>query len=66
MGAQSQEHGNGGIEDPEGYQPKVKGRFLSAQGLAVVKRMLAGEAVTQQDSGLSGREWRELMAVLER
>ena len=28
--------------------------------------MLAGEAVTQEDSGLSKREWRELMAVLAR
>ena len=39
---------------------------LSAKGLAVVKRMLAGEAVTQEESGLSKREWRELMATLER
>ncbi len=37
---------------------------LSAQMLAVVKRMLAGEAVEQKGSGLSAREWRELMAVL--
>ena len=36
----------------------------SAGGLAVVKRMLAGEAVDQASSGLSKREWRELMAVL--
>jgi len=39
---------------------------LSAPALAVVKRMLDGEAVEQADSGLSPREWRELMAVLER
>ncbi|MEJ2119174.1 MAG: FAD-dependent thymidylate synthase [Alphaproteobacteria bacterium] len=39
---------------------------LSAKGLAVVKRMLAGEAVTQEESGLSKREWRELMATLDR
>ena len=39
---------------------------LSAPGLAVVRRMLAGEAVEQKDSGLSPREWRELMAVLGR
>ncbi len=37
---------------------------LSAPGLSVVKRMLAGETVEQRDSGLSPREWRELMAVL--
>jgi thymidylate synthase (FAD) len=39
---------------------------LSAQMLAVVRRLLAGEAVTQEGSGLSRREWRELMAVLGR
>jgi thymidylate synthase (FAD) len=39
---------------------------LSAQMLAVVKRMLAGEAVEQAGSGLSAREWRELMAVIGR
>ena len=37
---------------------------LSAQMLAVVKRMLAGEAVAQKASGLSKREWGELMGVL--
>ena len=37
---------------------------LSKSGLDVVKRMLAGEAVDQENSGLSKREWRELMAVL--
>ena len=39
---------------------------LSAPALAVVRRMIAGEEVTQPDSGLSAREWRELMAALER
>ena len=39
---------------------------LSKGGLDVVKRMLAGEAVDQENSGLSKREWRELMAVLGR
>ena len=39
---------------------------LSAQGLAVVKRLIAGEAVTQADSGMNPREWRELMASLGR
>jgi len=37
---------------------------LSAQMLAVVRRMLAGEAVAQADSGLSKREWGELMTAL--
>jgi thymidylate synthase (FAD) len=39
---------------------------LSAQMLAVVRRMLAGEAVAQEASGLSKREWRELMDLLGR
>ncbi len=38
---------------------------LSAQMLAVIRRRLAGEAVSQADSGLSKREWTELNAVLE-
>jgi hypothetical protein len=28
--------------------------------------MIAGEPVTQDESGLSKREWRELMVVLDR
>ncbi|HLB07638.1 MAG TPA: FAD-dependent thymidylate synthase [Alphaproteobacteria bacterium] len=47
------EHGLGGVH-------------LSAKGLAVVKRLLAGEAVIQESSGLSKREWRELMEVFGR
>ena len=39
---------------------------LSASMLAVVRRMLAGEAVEQSASGLSKREWGELMQVLGR
>src|SRR5882762_9760275 len=39
---------------------------ISATGLAVIRRMLAGEAVDQATSGLSAREWRELMTVLGR
>jgi thymidylate synthase (FAD) len=31
-----------------------------------VKRLLAGEKVEQKESGISAREWRELMAVLGR
>jgi thymidylate synthase (FAD) len=42
----------------------VGGARLSRAGLDIVRRMLAGETVTQEDSGLSKREWDELMAVL--
>ena len=38
---------------------------ISATGLAVIRRLLAGEAVTQQNSGLSPREWQELTTLLE-
>ena len=39
---------------------------FSAKGLQVVKRLIGGESVTQADSAMSKREWRELMAVLGR
>jgi thymidylate synthase (FAD) len=39
---------------------------LSATGLSVVKRMLAGETVTAESCGLGKREWRELMSLLGR
>jgi thymidylate synthase (FAD) len=38
---------------------------LSGKALTVVRRLLAGEDVTQTDSGLSAREWRELQAYLQ-
>jgi thymidylate synthase (FAD) len=39
---------------------------FSAKMLAAVKRMLAGEDVTQAESGLSKREWAEFQASLGR
>jgi thymidylate synthase (FAD) len=42
------------------------GMTLSGRGLAIVRRLLAGEEVTQADSGLGPREWRELMTALGR
>jgi thymidylate synthase (FAD) len=45
---------------------RLGGAHLSAKGLAIVKRLLAGETVTQETSGMSKREWRELMAALGR
>ncbi|MBT4938222.1 MAG: FAD-dependent thymidylate synthase, partial [Rhodospirillaceae bacterium] len=46
-------------------QYRVGGVGLSAAALDIVKKMLAGEPVSQEDSGMSKREWRELMATLE-
>lgn len=40
--------------------------LLSAPALTVVKRLLAGEQPTPADSGLSAREWRELMVTIGR
>ncbi len=45
---------------------RLNAATISAIGLAVLRRMLAGEKVDQPSSGLSPREWRELMAVLGR
>lgn len=45
---------------------RLGGTGLSRTGLEIVKRMLNGEKVEQKDSGLSAREWRELMAALGR
>ena len=45
---------------------RMNAATISAKGLAVIRRMLAGETVTPEESGLSAREWRELMALLGR
>ena len=45
---------------------RMHGAAISATGLNVIRRMLAGEGVEQKESGLSPREWRELMALLGR
>jgi thymidylate synthase (FAD) len=47
-------------------QHQMGGVHLSAAAWAAVKRMLAGEAVTVETSGLGKREWRELMEALGR
>ncbi|HEY8758506.1 MAG TPA: FAD-dependent thymidylate synthase [Candidatus Limnocylindria bacterium] len=39
---------------------------LSAKSLAVVRRMLRGEHVDRESTGMSPGEWRELMETLER
>jgi thymidylate synthase (FAD) len=45
---------------------RMTGAAVSGPGMDVIKRLLAGEAVTQETSGLSKREWSELMATLGR
>lgn len=41
------------------------GAHLSAEGLAVVRRLLAGEEIDPSTLDMSPREWRELQALLE-
>jgi thymidylate synthase (FAD) len=47
-------------------QYRLGGVHLSERGLAMVKRLLAGERVTQEQSGMSKREWTEVMETLGR
>jgi thymidylate synthase (FAD) len=43
---------------------RMNAALISASGLTVIRRMIGGEPVDQASSGLSPREWRELMALL--
>jgi thymidylate synthase (FAD) len=45
---------------------RMNAATISATGLEVIRRLLAGESVEQPSSGLSPREWRELMALVGR
>ncbi|SMD04591.1 FAD-dependent thymidylate synthase [Primorskyibacter flagellatus] len=44
---------------------RMGGATLSSSALDCVRRMLKGETVTQETSGMSKGEWREFMGVLE-
>ncbi len=43
---------------------RVGGANFSAKGLAIVKKLINGEEISQEQSGMSKGEWRELMSVL--
>ena len=43
---------------------RMGGATLSAQALDCLRRMLKGEEVTQETSGMSAREWREFQGVI--
>jgi len=43
---------------------RMGGAQLSGKALECVRRMLAGEEVTQETSGMSKGEWREFMGVI--
>jgi thymidylate synthase (FAD) len=44
---------------------RLGGAALSATGLDCIRRMLKGESVTQETSGMSKGEWREFRSVLD-
>ena len=44
---------------------RLGGEQFSGKGMEVVRRMIKGETVTQETSGMSKGEWRELMGSLE-
>ncbi|MEM6479634.1 MAG: FAD-dependent thymidylate synthase [Pseudomonadota bacterium] len=43
---------------------RLGGAHLSDMGLACARRLVAGEAVTQETSGMGGREWREFARAM--
>jgi len=45
---------------------RMNAALISATGLAVIRRLLAGDTVEPEATGLSRREWRELMQLLGR
>ena len=45
---------------------RVGAAEISSKGLSVIKSMISGKKVEQEDSGLSKREWNELMEKLDR
>jgi thymidylate synthase (FAD) len=45
---------------------RVGAAEISSKGLSVIKSMISGKKVGQEDSGLSKREWNELMEKLDR
>ena len=44
---------------------RLGGAFLSQAGLGVVRSLLRGETVEREATGMSKREWRELLRSLE-
>ena len=44
---------------------RVGGTEVSAKGKLIIQKMIKGEKVNMEDSGLSKREWNELMEAFE-
>ena len=45
---------------------RINSVTLSGKAIQVIKKMIDGVSIDQEDSGLSKRDWRELMGVLEK
>ena len=45
---------------------RINSVTLSGRAIQVIKKMIDGVSIDQEESGLSKREWRELMGVLEK
>lgn len=45
---------------------RIHATHISRKGISVIKRMIAGEKVEQETSGMTKREWEELMTVLQK
>ncbi|CAN0595851.1 unnamed protein product [Ectocarpus sp. 12 AP-2014] len=43
----------------------MNGATISRKGIEIIRQMLGGKEVSQESSGMSKREWLELMAVIE-
>jgi thymidylate synthase (FAD) len=44
---------------------RVGGSEVSAKGKVIIQKLIKGEKVLMEDSGLSKREWNELMETFE-
>ena len=44
---------------------RVGGTEVSAKGKNILQKLIKGEVVSMEESGLSKREWNELMVVLD-
>jgi thymidylate synthase (FAD) len=45
---------------------RVGAAEISSKGLKIIKSMISGKKVGQEESGLSKREWNELMEKLDK
>lgn len=45
---------------------RMHGAHFSRSGISALKRMLSGEKLTEENCGMTKREWKEFMEILER